>query len=152
METHSHSHKKFGSKEIASAAAVLIIACGVSFWGGMKYRTHTLTSMRGTFMQGMGGQGGTRAGVRGGMNGSFVTGDIIASDQTSITVKMRDGSSKIVLVPASASVLKSTAGSATDLVVGQSVTVTGTANADGSLNAQTVQIRPAGMNPQAPGR
>ena len=76
--------------------------------------------------------------------GGFATGDIISHDDTGITIKMRDGSTKIILVPASAVVLKSSSGAPSDLSVGQSVTVTGATNADGSINAQTVQIRPAG--------
>ncbi len=92
-----------------------------------------------------GGAGGaTGAAVRGGAGGGFVGGEIIAEDATSITVKEQNGSTKIVLLGASSQITKSTSGSATDLSTGTSVIVTGEQNADGSMTAQTVQIRPAG--------
>ena len=39
-------------------------------------------------------------------------------------------------------VTKFTEGGATDLVVGKSISVNGTADQDGSVTAQTIQIRP----------
>lgn len=87
----------------------------------------------------LGGQGG----VRGGNVGGLTAGQVIVKDATSVTVKMRDGSSKIVLTSGSTQVLKSDSGTLSDVVVGQEVTITGSANPDGSLTAQSIQIRPA---------
>lgn len=145
MTTHEHgSHSKhFTNKMLIGAAVVVIIALSGSFYGGMQYQK-SKAGGRGAFTAGA-------AGRTGGMGG-FATGDILSHDDTGITIKMRDGSSKIILVPASAAVLKSTSGSLGDLSVGQSVTVTGSTNADGSINAQTVQIRPAGMATPGAGR
>lgn len=151
MENHDkgHHHKAaFAGKQAAKAVAVLLVVGAVAFWGGMKYQGSKTTAARAGFTaQGGAGRPGGR-----GAAGGFVTGDILSVDASGITVKMRDGSSKIVLVPGSAAILKSTTGTSTDLAVGQSVTVTGSPNSDGSLNAQTVQIRPAGMGAQGPGR
>jgi hypothetical protein len=75
-------------------------------------------------------------------NGGFATGQITAQDSTSITLKMRDGSTKIVFFSPSTSVGKSVSGAASDLAVGQNVMVNGTNNSDGSIAAQNIQIRP----------
>ena len=153
MENHEkgHHHKEtLGGKRIVSAVIVLLLVGGASFWGGMKYQGNKNTAAKAGYGAGFPGGSG-RAGGRGAAGG-FVTGDILSKDASSITVKMRDGSSKIVLIPGSAAILKSTTGTTTDLAIGQSVTVIGSPNSDGSLNAQTVQIRPAGMGPQGPGR
>ena len=78
----------------------------------------------------------------------MVGGEIIAKDASSITVKLRgtqsDGSagSKIIFLSDSTQVTKSAQGSTTDLSIGTQVSVFGTTNTDGSVSAQSVQIRP----------
>jgi len=91
---------------------------------------------------------------RQGAMGNRTVGEIISKNDTSITVKLPDGSSRIVLISSSAVINKMTegsitAGSITDLVVGENVMVVGETNADGNINAQSIQIigafkRPAG--------
>ena len=94
-----------------------------------------------------GAQGGGTRGAR--MAGGFVGGEVIAKDTTSITVKEQNGSTKIILLGEGSQITKSTSGSAADLSIGINVIVTGQQNADGSMTAQTVQIRPAGLPAQA---
>ena len=92
--------------------------------------------------------GAAGMGVRVGMNGGgFMAGEILSKDESSITIKMQDGSTKIVLVGSSTQIMKSTTGSSDDLMNGTNVTVTGIANSDGSVTAESVQIRPAGSMP-----
>ena len=67
---------------------------------------------------------------------------------TGITVQLTDGSSRVVLVPASASITKSVNGASADLVAGKYVTVTGTANSDGSVTASEIQLRNAPPSPR----
>ncbi|MES2014552.1 MAG: DUF5666 domain-containing protein [Patescibacteria group bacterium] len=127
------------------ALIVVLLLIGASFYGGMLYGKSKIRPAG--FANVNGGQfiGGQRTGA--GMRGisGFTVGEIIAKDATSVTVKMPDGSSKIVLVSDTTKVLKSTDGSLNDLAVGTSVSVTGTANSDKSVTATSIQIRPAGQ-------
>ena len=86
--------------------------------------------------------GGQRGGRNGGANGTFAAGEVIAKDEKSITVKLRDGGSKLVFFSSTTPVMKAAAGTPQDLSVGEQVTATGTANQDGSLTAESIQIRP----------
>lgn len=79
-------------------------------------------------------------------DGSFTVGQIIAKDDKSITIKSNDGSSKIVFFSDSTTIGKTTQGSATDLNNEENVMVNGQANPDGSITAQSIQIRPAQGN------
>ncbi|MBU6390371.1 hypothetical protein KGQ31_02390, partial [Patescibacteria group bacterium] len=75
--------------------------------------------------------------------GGVAAGDIIAEDNQSVTLRLRDGSSLIVFYSPSTKVMKSTEGSMTDLVTGASIMIQGTQNSDGSITAQSIQVRPA---------
>jgi hypothetical protein len=94
----------------------------------------------GTPTAGMQGPGGTGSanGFRGG--GSFVSGSIIAADDSSITVQTSDGSTKIVLLADSTSIVKTEEASASDLTAGEDVVVTGTTNDDGTVTASNIQL------------
>jgi len=117
-----------------------------AFYGGMLYGQGKISTATGT--QNASNFMGRGAGNRGIRAGGGVSGDIVSKDATSITVQLRDGSgSRIVFYTASTPILKSAAGSALDLTVGESVNVIGTTNSDGSTSAQSIQLRPA----QAPG-
>lgn len=72
----------------------------------------------------------------------MVNGSVLSMDNSSITVKMRDGSTKIVLYSPSTLVLKSTTGTTSDVSTGSQVMVQGKTNSDGSVTANTIQIRP----------
>jgi len=98
--------------------------------------------------------GGQPGGVGGRNGGGLVSGEVISADAQSITVKLRDGGSKIVLLSGKTEISKFVAGATSDLTVGENVMVTGTANTDGSVTAQTIQLRPPmlqGQNGGAPG-
>ena len=77
--------------------------------------------------------GGSGAGGRTG--GNMISGSIIAADESSITVKTTDGSSKIILVSDSTSISKTEDAAQSDLITGEDVMVTGTSNDDGSVTA-----------------
>lgn len=132
-----------------------VVFGGAGFYGGLKYgqsRTvfnrpagnfgNLTAGQRQQIFQSGGGAGSGITGLRGGQNGGgFVTGEIIAKDDEGITVKIRDGGSKIVLFSNSTKIEKTVDGTGNDLTVGQSVTVSGQTNQDGSLTAQSIQTR-----------
>lgn len=133
---------------------ISIILIGGAFYGGMLYgkstAAATATNNRRNF-QGMGGnfQGG--AGGRNGGGGGNVNGEILSISDKIITVKMRDGGSKNVIYSASTPIRMFTEVKPEELKVGKTVTVNGTANSDGSVTAQIIQIRDASSTPFGPG-
>ncbi len=119
----------------------MIIVGGAAFFGGMKYQ-ETKVMGSGQFRNGIGRQGlmGGQARFRG--MGGAVMGEIISQDYKSITVKLPDGSSKIVLLADNVTVSKTDTGSKSDLKTGVIVGAFGTNNSDGSVTAQNIQINP----------
>ncbi|OGF24014.1 hypothetical protein A3H09_04045 [Candidatus Falkowbacteria bacterium RIFCSPLOWO2_12_FULL_45_13] len=143
------------NKMLISFVIGLFVIGGGAFYGGLVYGKSQASSAQNLsaaprqqrFGQGIGlgqnGQFNRQAGPGAlGRNGNFVNGEIIAKDNLSITVKDPGGGSKIIFLSGSTQVSKFIAGQPSDLSVGQSVMVSGTANSDGSLTAQMIQLRP----------
>lgn len=140
-------------KIIIPAIVIGIVAAGSAFFSGVKYAeskktpTDPRSSARGTFnTSGTAGQNGAgaRRGMAGGQGfGGAVSGDIIARDESTITVKMRDGGSKIIFYTSSTPITKTVLATTGDLVAGEPIMILGAANQDGSVNAQSIQLRPA---------
>jgi hypothetical protein len=132
---------------------VVIIALAVgaaAFFGGMQYQKSKTPIIAG-FNNGSGnGRGGTGQGGngqfqrRGGNNQGIrpVLGDIIATDDKSITVKLQDGSTKIVILSESTAINKADQAQKSDLKTGEKVMVLGPTNSDGSVTAQNIQLNP----------
>lgn len=141
-------------KNIIIGVILVVLIGGGTFYGGMQYGTSKTkaaqAASRGNFSGGAGGQRGPQGGQTGGQRanggGGFINGDIISKDDTSITVKSQDGSSKIIFFSDSTMIGKAAAGSVSDLNVGEQVMVNGKANSDGTIAAQNIQIRPTTAN------
>ena len=118
--------------------AVLIIA---AFFGGKSYgASHAAPAQQqipGGFAGGMGRSGANRGGFGG------ATGQVVSKDATSITVSIPNGGSKIILYSPTTTISKSATGAISDVAVGSLITATGATNADGSVTATNIQIRPA---------
>lgn len=159
------------NRTIASVIVAIVIAGG-SFYAGMKYGSgkNILANAGSGFanlspqerqaraqqggMMGFGGGGQRGAGMRGG--GGFVSGEILSKDDKSITLKLGNarapaaqnggsdgqGGSKIIFFSDSTQIMKSAPGSVNDLTVGDEVIATGNTNSDGSISAQSIQVRP----------
>ena len=116
---------------------VLVVGLVVGFGGGMVYQKGQTPQIPG----GVIGRRGT--GNFGNANGMRATiGTILSTDSKTVTVKLTDGSSKIVILNDKTAIGKNSTASASDLVSGQTVQVFGTANTDGSITATTVQLNP----------
>lgn len=134
------------NNQVVIIILVAVLGLGLGFYGGTKYQQMQRAMMTGRSNLQAGQPGNAnRGGQRGQGNfrgGNAVAGEIISISDSSITVKLADGSSKIVLLGASTPINKESAGARTDLTMGTKVAVFGTTNSDGSVTAQTVQINP----------
>lgn len=134
------------NNQVVIIVLIGIIALGAGFFGGIKYQERQLSKNVGFSRfgnltnQGDRGQMGQRVGGGRGMGGSAVGGEIISVTDTSVTVKLPDGSSKIIILANSTTINKTEASSKTDLTEGTKVVIFGPTNADGSITAQNIQI------------
>ncbi len=126
------------NKNLLIMIMIGVVAAGAGFAGGMKYQqTKTPASNRQFGGPGRNGQSGqNRSGFR------PVAGDIIAVDAKSITVKLTDGSSKIILFSDTTQINKADQATKDDLKVGAKVAVFGQTNSDGTVVAQSIQLNP----------
>lgn len=136
------------NKKVFYYILVAVIAAGVGFFGGMSYGQSS--SQNNLSQQGAGGFGarqrGGAPGTTGANRGGLINGQIVNKDDKSVTIKLRTGGSQFVFFSPSTQILKSDSGTADDLKAGDNIMVSGTANSDGSVSAQMIQIRPAGMD------
>lgn len=132
----------------------VLVGLGVGFFGGIEYKNYQANKLRSNFAAG-GAQRftGTRTGQTGQNGGTArlgaVNGTILSMDAKSITVKLSDGSSKIVLFSGSTTYSNTVAAAQTDLKVGGTVAVFGAPNSDGSVTASNIQINPISFRPPA---
>ncbi len=137
-------------KKILPLIITAVVAGAVMFFVGMTYGKSVSSS---TALSGAGanrnfrnGAGGVRTG--GNKNaGGFVNGDIIAKDEKSITVNLQNAGSKIIFYSTSTKIMKAATGNSADLQIGEMVSVNGDTNPDGSINAQTLQLRAPSSTP-----
>jgi len=139
-------------KHILCIAAIAVVGAG-AFWGGMKYDQSKAPAWGPGMMQNLTaeqrqqmfqGRTGGRQGFRTGTDaqGDVVSGEILSKDAESFTVKLRDGGSRIILYSDATRIMKFAEGTTQDLEAGKNVTITGTTNPDGSITAQSIQVRP----------
>ncbi len=148
--------KDIKTNHILITVGVAVVVGALAFFGGVKYQQ---SKMQAGFRQFAGAPGGNQAfggrtggptgqgfGGRGGAAGVNamrpVVGSILSQDDKSVTIKLQDGSSKIILLPDSATYSKTEAGAKSDLKVGDNIGVFGTTNSDGSVTAQSIQENP----------
>ena len=124
--------------------AVVVIA---AFAGGMYYGKSAVPAGFAGRVGGPGDFASSTRGGRGGAGGGFVAGQIVSKDAQSLTVQLANGNSEVVFYSSSTAVIKPTPASVNDLTTGTNVMIGGTQNSDGSLTAQSIQVR----DPNQPG-
>jgi len=72
----------------------------------------------------------------------IINGEVVSIDDKSITIKMADGSSKIILLTDKTIVNKAEITNIADLTLGEKVMIFGTDNSDGSISATNIQLNP----------
>jgi len=77
------------------------------------------------------------------MGNGQIIGEIVSLDDKTMTVKMTDGSSKIVILSDSTKVSRSVQIEKSELKVGAKIAVFGTLNADGSVTGGNIELDPA---------
>lgn len=131
---------------------IIIVVGALGFFGGMKYQESKAVSPRqfGGNLQNRIGSGNTFPGATQ-RNGSQqngrqgfrpIMGEILDSNDTSITVKMATGGNKIIFVSSKTQINKAESASLSDLKKGETVSVFGQENNDGSVTAQNIQLNP----------
>lgn len=126
---------------------IAIISLAAGFGGGYFFKNYQVGKTRPNFGsqlpdrqrngQGLQNVQGSQAGF-----GGIVMGEIISQDENSITVKIQDGSTKMVILGDSTTYSKTQNIDKGELNTGNQVRVFGSANSDGSITAQNVQINP----------
>jgi hypothetical protein len=133
-------------KIIVYVSVGIVVLIGIFYLGVFYGKSRSQMKPAGEFGIGMqqnqNGQFGMKNG-NGKMNeGGMIGGEITSMDDKSITIKLTNGGSKIVFFDTNTVISKMATGSTSDLSVSTSVSVTGSANSDGSLTAKSIEIRP----------
>lgn len=126
-------------KRIITIIIIAVVCLAAGYYIGKSQSPAPTTRGNFTGVNGANRTGGMK--TLGG-NSAPVSGDIISKDDKSITIKLRDGGSKIAFFSTSTPITKSVSGVSSDLSQNESVMIQGTTNADGSVTAQSIQIRP----------
>ncbi|MCX6799741.1 MAG: hypothetical protein NT091_01180 [Candidatus Falkowbacteria bacterium] len=157
-------------KNISIFIIILLICSGGAFYAGTKYSAGKNSSASTVAGNSTGGARGAGQGFGGGgggnrrQGGGFVNGEIIKKDDTSITIQLPNrgtstpaignanaigtdsasiGGTKIIYISGKTTIGKTVDGTKDDLEIGKNVMVSGSPSADGSIVAQSVQIRTA---------
>ena len=131
-------------KQVIIFVVILLVSIVGSFFLGAAYSSSKSKNNFPILMQsGMlgSGYGFNRNGTNGKNNINMTNGEVLSKDNSSIILKDRNGGSKIILFSSSTTILKSTEGAIDDIKTGDNITVTGKINSDGSVTAESIQIR-----------
>jgi hypothetical protein len=143
------------NKSIAIIILIVVLVGSLAFYSGMRYAQNKISKSNVSQvnfqnLQNLSPQERQKRLQEFGMrfrsgnqrDANFAAGEIIAKDDKSVTIKLRDGGSKIIFFSGSTEITKFVAGNLEDLEVGKNIVVNGSTNPDGSITAQSIQLRP----------
>lgn len=142
------------NNNLITTILLVIVVGALAFFGGMKYQqSQQAANFRNGGQFALRGQNGMmnnsqRTGtqrMRNGFGGGTI-GEILSIDADSVTVKLPDGSSKIVNFTNSTTISKTATATKTDLKTGENIMAIGETNADGSITATRIQLNPQQIN------
>lgn len=142
-------------KKLILFIVLIIIVAGGAFYGGMKYnqsksglsdfsrqdfQNMSPEERQQLFQANAGRAGGNfqRSAGRG-VGPGFLSGEVIAKDEQSLTVEMPDGGSRIVFFSDSTEILRTIEGTIDDIEIGNQIMINGEQNSDESYTAKTIQ-------------
>ena len=126
---------------------IAIISLALGFGGGYLFKNYQVGKMRPNFGSQLPDRQRNGQGLQNGQGpqvgfGGMVMGEIVSQDENSITVKIQDGSTKIVILGDSTKYSKTQNIDKGELSTGNQVRVFGGASSDVSITAQNVQLNP----------
>lgn len=142
------------NKLIVSTVIVAVVFGAAGFFGGVMYQKSQPTRFGANFGRNADtfeSQAANATRRSGGLQGGFTSGDVVSKDSDNITLKLNNGSTRIVFYSGSTQISKQVSGTIDDVAVGSTVMVTGTPNSDGSVSAQSISLRSSGPVPGQPG-
>lgn len=138
------------NKILVISALLIVVALGGGFLAGITYEKGKSVVRNAMYTFGQNGQVRGRFGGQAGQNFRPVRGEVVSLDKNSMTVKLPNGNSEIVVFGPSTQFAQSSTASASDVKTGSTVMAVGTQNSDGSVTASDVQINPQSMRSPSP--
>lgn len=111
---------------------ILILVATAAFYGGMKYQQSKMPQR--IFFQ----RGGQTIQAREGM----FYGEVISKDEKNLTLKLPDGSTRIVFLSEQTEFLKTTEGDLNDIEVGKQIMIIGNQTIEGAFVAEQIHLSP----------
>jgi hypothetical protein len=134
------------NKNIAIACLILIVAVGSFFIGTIYQKSQKSSGSQvsdSSIPSGYNRSNGQNftPGSGSSFRGGGASGTIDSISGSTITVKSTSGTTETVTIGSSTTITKSQTMAASDLVTGQTISVMGTTNSDGSVTARNITIR-----------
>ncbi|HLD91917.1 MAG TPA: hypothetical protein VI795_00825 [Patescibacteria group bacterium] len=125
---------------------LIVIGLGFGFAGGYYYKGLNQQKQFNEMRNGAGQRGGIAipsGGPARNINGfNSIDGEIISNDDKSVTVKLNDGSTKIIFFSESTVYSNFQEAKKEDLKTGIKISVFGKSNSDGCVTANRIQLNP----------